>query len=323
MAGDLVRRPDASVATDTPVSTHVAFIATAFLAGYDARTRDAYATDLRQFFTWCTEIRVDPLAARRAHLQVYGRMLEEQLGRSKATVARKLSAIAGFFRYAVDEDLLGRNPAANIRRPRLSDESPRFGLDRHELARMLAIANTAGPVAYALVCLLALNGLRVTEACSAGVDDLSDERGHRLLAITRKGGKKERVPLAPRTAAAVAALPSLLSSCTADAAGDATGFIPAAPPAATLLGINRFTAWRIIRRLAHNAGITKTISPHSLRHTFVTLALDAGVELRDVQDAAGHADPRTTRRYDRSRHSLDRAATYRVAAFVDVAEAAV
>jgi site-specific recombinase XerD len=64
------------------------------------------------------------------------------------------------------------------------------------------------------------------------------------------------------------------------------------------------------------AGITKRISPHSLRHSFITAALDAGVTLRDVQEAASHADPRTTMRYDRARHSLDRHATYIVAAYV-------
>ena len=61
------------------------------------------------------------------------------------------------------------------------------------------------------------------------------------------------------------------------------------------------------------AGITKRISPHSLRHSFITAALDAGVPLRDVQEAASHADPRTTMRYDRARRSLDRHATYIVA----------
>ncbi len=67
---------------------------------------------------------------------------------------------------------------------------------------------------------------------------------------------------------------------------------------------------------ARAAGITKRISPHSLRHSFITAALDAGVPLRDVQDAASHADPRTTMRYDRARHSLDRHATYIVSTFV-------
>lgn len=71
-----------------------------------------------------------------------------------------------------------------------------------------------------------------------------------------------------------------------------------------------------MKRLARRAGINKRISPHSLRHSFITAALDAGVSVRDVQDAASHSDPRTTMRYDRARHSLDRHATYVVAAFI-------
>lgn len=66
--------------------------------------------------------------------------------------------------------------------------------------------------------------------------------------------------------------------------------------------------------VANRAGITKRLSPHSLRHGFVTLSLEAGATLTDVQDAAGHADPRTTRRYDRARHRLDAAPTYTLAA---------
>ena len=72
----------------------------------------------------------------------------------------------------------------------------------------------------------------------------------------------------------------------------------------------------IVRRLAKRAGIDKRISPHSLRHSFITAALDAGVPLRDVQEAASHSDPRTTMRYDRGRGSLDRHATYIVSTFV-------
>ena len=71
-----------------------------------------------------------------------------------------------------------------------------------------------------------------------------------------------------------------------------------------------------MKRLARRAGIAKRISPHSLRHSFITAAPDAGVPLRDVQEAASHADPRTTMRYDRGRQSLDRHATYIVATFL-------
>ncbi len=80
--------------------------------------------------------------------------------------------------------------------------------------------------------------------------------------------------------------------------------------------MDRYAADRTVKRLAKRAGITKRISPHSLRHSFITSALDAGVALRDVQEAASHADPRTTMRYDRARQSMDRHATYIVAAFV-------
>jgi len=80
--------------------------------------------------------------------------------------------------------------------------------------------------------------------------------------------------------------------------------------------MDRHAATRIVNRLAKRAGITKHISPHSLRHSFITAALDAGVPLRDVQIAARHADPRTTTRYDRARHNLDRHASYVVTAFI-------
>ena len=81
--------------------------------------------------------------------------------------------------------------------------------------------------------------------------------------------------------------------------------------------MDRHAASRIVHRAAKNAGLAnKTISPHTLRHAFITAALDAGVALRDVQQAASHADPRTTMRYDRARVSLDRHATYIVAAYL-------
>jgi site-specific recombinase XerD len=80
--------------------------------------------------------------------------------------------------------------------------------------------------------------------------------------------------------------------------------------------LDRHGAARAVRRAARRAGITKPVGPHTLRHAFITAALDAGVPLRDVQEAASHADPRTTMRYDRARGSLDRHATYIVAPYV-------
>jgi site-specific recombinase XerD len=80
--------------------------------------------------------------------------------------------------------------------------------------------------------------------------------------------------------------------------------------------LDRHAAARIVRRIARRAGLNKRVGPHTLRHAFITAALDAGVALRDVQEAASHADPRTTMRYDRARVSLDRHATYIVSTFI-------
>jgi site-specific recombinase XerD len=80
--------------------------------------------------------------------------------------------------------------------------------------------------------------------------------------------------------------------------------------------LDRHCAGRIVRKVARRAGITEAVTPHTLRHAFITAALDAGVPLRHVQEAASHADPRTTMRYRGARGSLDRHATYIVAAYI-------
>ena len=80
--------------------------------------------------------------------------------------------------------------------------------------------------------------------------------------------------------------------------------------------LDRSGAARIVRCLARQAGIRKRVGPHTLRHAFITAALDAGVPLRDVQEAASHADPRTTMRYDRARTNLDRHPNYVLAAYM-------
>lgn len=275
-----------------PQVDQAALLAAAFLAGYSGRTREAYAADLKQWGAFCDENGVPVLAAVRAHVQVYAQRLTEA-GRAPSTVARKLSAIAGFYGYCVIEGAIAKSPAAHVRRPKVSGDSTRLGLDKDELRQLLAAAAAAGPRALALVSLLSLNGLRVSEACGARASDVGDVHGRPVLAILRKGGKRAVAPLAPRTAEAIAKL---------GRTGDEL-----------LIGCDRYAAWRLLRQVVDAAGIAKHISPHSLRHTFVTLSLEAGVPLHDVQDAAGHADPRTTQRYNRARHQLEHHATYAVA----------
>jgi integrase/recombinase XerD len=115
----------------------------------------------------------------------------------RATITRRLSTIAGFYRYAVEEELLDHSPAAHVRRPRVDYESHAVGLDRNELSALLVAAGLGLPGEHALISLLALTG------SGAGIEALGIERGHRTLVITRKGGKVVTIPLAPRTARAI------------------------------------------------------------------------------------------------------------------------
>jgi len=278
------------------------FALSGFLAGYSGLTREAYALDLRQFAQWCEDHGLHLFAARRADIECFGRDLESR-GRAQATVSRRLSTIAGFYRYAVDEELLEHSPAVHVRRPRLDYESHATGLDRNEVGALLVAAGLGPAPEHALISLLALNGLRVSEATGADIEAIGLERGHRTLTVLRKGGKVVTIPLAPRTARAIDL--AIGERCEGPIFLGTDGN-----------RLDRHGAGRIVRRVARRAGITKRVGPHTLRHAFITAALDAGVPLRDVQEAASHADPRPTMRYDRARVSLDRHATYIVSAFI-------
>jgi site-specific recombinase XerD len=170
-----------------------------FLAGYTGSTRVSYSTDLRLFAEWCATSGVRLLGVKRAHVELFARHMEAN-GRMRSTVARRLSTLASFYRYCHVEGLLRRNPAANVRRPKVDHESRTLGLDRNELGALLVQAGLGSPRDHALIALLALNGLRISEALGADVTDLDIERGHRTLRVLRKGGKRVTIPLAPRTA---------------------------------------------------------------------------------------------------------------------------
>src|SRR5215475_9856727 len=173
-----------------------------FLTGYTGLTREAYALDLRQYASWCQHRHLRLFQARRADIECFARDLEA-CGRARATITRRLCTLAGFYKYAVEEELLDHSPAAHVRRPRLDYESHVTGLDRNELGALLVAAGLGQPAEHALVSLLALNGLRVSEATGANIECLGVERGHRTLVVTRKGGKIVTIPLAPRTARAI------------------------------------------------------------------------------------------------------------------------
>lgn len=236
-----------------------------YLAGYRGETRHHAESDLRVHLTWCQERGLDPLAARRPHIELYVRWMQETRRYAASTVSRRVSVVGAFYRTCVIDEILEHSPADHVRRPNVPPESPTRGLTHLQLEALLVAARTSGnPCDFALVCLLGLLGLRIFEACAAG------ERVAGPLLLNTQGRR-----------------------------------------------MGRHAATRRLRRLAAAAGTrVARMHPHMLRHTYVTTMLDAGVDLRDVQIAARHADPRTTMRYDRARTTLDRRPNYILAAYM-------
>lgn len=256
-------------------------------------TRAAYRRDWDQFSDWCEARGVDALAASRQDVDRYRQRLLRHHARS--TVARKLSTLSSFYRYGTLEypDIVTDNPALRVRRPRVARESNRSGLDLEEARAVLALARAEGGRDAAVMLLLAWTGIRVMELRNASVTDLSVERGQRMLTVTRKGGKKQTLMIAPEAAAALDAYLD----------GRASGpLIMGARGGA----VSRYEVAAIVDRYVTRASIVKRITPHSMRHTFATLALDAGADIREVQRMMGHASVDTTMRYDRARDRVDR-----------------
>lgn len=281
-------------------------------------TREAYRRDVAAFLAWCAEHDVEPLQARFTHVNEYARALESTVdprsGRTLAptTVARKLSGLSSWYDFLLKLQAVPANPVGGADRPSVDrDHSATVGMSPPEVDALLRAAEADSSRHHAIIALLADLGLRVGEVCRLAVDDLGHERGHRTVRFTGKGGKPRRRALAPGTAAALDRYLQDRARIAGVAVDDLTGpvFVTQAGSA-----IDRHSVFRLVRRLAEKAGIPSAdhLSPHSLRHAFATTARSEGVPLEDVQDAMGHADPRTTRRYDRDRHNLDRDPSYAI-----------
>jgi integrase/recombinase XerD len=272
-----------------------------FLARYKAKTAYQYRIDLRQWFTWCADHHLHPLRdVRRPHVELYARHLEQRF--AVTTAGRRLSTVCGYYRYAVIDEHIDRDPACYCRRPKQPEDSQTLGLSHLQFEAVL-VASRARVDDHALIALLGLCGLRVHEAYGLDVTSLSFEHGHRTIRFVGKGSKPAVMPLPPMVARAL------------------EGAVRGRDVGPLLLGrdgqrLNQQACSRIVTRVAAKAGVRFRLTPHGLRHTYVTTMLDAGVPLRDVQIAARHADPRTTTRYDRARQSLDRHGNYVLSAFM-------
>jgi integrase/recombinase XerD len=301
-----ISQPGPAVSGVVVTTSRVLRIAVAaYLARFKGQSRIHTESDLRGYLVSCDQRDLDPLAVSRPHVELYIRWLQEVRRYRPSTVSRRMSVVAGFYRTCVIDGVLEHSPAEYVRRPHVPAESPTLGLTHLQFEAMSTAAKqSSNRCDFALVSMLGLLGLRIFEATGSDIEDLGEEHGHRVLRVHGKGNKIVLVPLPPAVGRAIeraiddrAAGPILLTSRGTR--------------------MDRHCATRRLQHLADHAGVRlPRMHPHMLRHTFVTTMLDAGVDLRDVQIAARHADPRTTMRSDRARTNLDRHPNYILAAYM-------
>ena len=317
-----------------------------WLANQDSpHTRTAYARDLAgivppsktgktrpkpalapSWLEWCASFGADPVAVTPDHVALYARTLEAS-GLARTSRARKLSAVSSFYKHLVQRGVIAASPA-QVKRPKVSrDVRKAPGLTRAQVHALIRAADTdmgkQQARTSALIATIVYTGGRVSEAVGANVADMGIDRGHRVLWVTRKGGKRQALalpgPAAERIDDYLAQRADLSTVPARRGQEGAPGRVPLFP---TSHGKRLLPAdvWKLVRRLGGAAGfppeLVSRLGPHALRATFITLSLDAGAPIRDVQDAAGHDSADTTRGYDRSRHNLDRAPGWKLAAYL-------
>ena len=270
--------------------------------GAPPATRNAYAADLDQLVRALAARGVDagnPGSVTGRHIQAWVGQLF-RAGLAKSSMARKLAAARSFFRYLQRQGRVETNVAAEVHNPRQERRQPRI-LNREEAGALLgavtggARGDPASPEAARMACrdlalaeLLYGSGLRISEALGLDVDDIQLAGG--MARVMGKGGRERMAPLSD---ASVAALAAWLEDRPYLAAVDCPALFVGARGAR----LNRREAARRIAALCRQAGLDVTVSPHTLRHSFATHLLDAGADLRSVQELLGHKRLATTQRY--------------------------
>jgi integrase/recombinase XerD len=234
----------------------------AYLARFKGTSREHTNSDLRCYLAWCAEGGLDPLLARRPHLELYIRWMQEVRRFKPSTVSRRFSVTAGFYRTCVIDGVLEHSPAEYVRRPAVPAESPTLGFTHLQFEDLLTAARESpNRNDFALVAMLGLLGLRIFEATGADIGDLGEEHGHRVLRVCGKGGKVVLVPLPPAVARAI------------DRAVSGRG------AGAVLLNsrgtrMDRHAATRRLRSLAGTARVRLARThPHMLRHILSALCM--------------------------------------------------
>ena len=272
-----------------PTAASSAGLVEAWLAGHaSANTRSAYRIDLATFGRWCAQHQAVPLAADASTLAAFS-LARQAAGDSDATMRRRWSSLSSFYQYAINAGTLATNPVDGVARPAelLGNPSQTVLLSTDAVDAYLAMATALDPRLDALVSMLVRDGIKLGEALSLDVDDISG-RPPRTSVTIRRNGKTRRVTLDESTAHAV-------RRC----AGRRTGqplFISdhrarTRPPQR----LSRFGADHLIRQLRNSND--ERVTANELRRYYITSQHHNGVALDDLRDDAGLSDTRSIARF--------------------------
>ena len=261
-------------------------------SGHSANTVESYLRDLRRLGEFATARGVrDPARLTRSLLRDFVYLLKD-LGLSAASIRRGVSAIRTYFGFLVGEGRVMEDPSDRLESPRRGRTLPPT-LSVSEMERLLASPQVDEPLAWRDRALLELAygaGLRVSELCGLALTDLLLTEN--LVRIFGKGGKERLVPIGRSVIGAVSVY--LHTKRPALDRGKSKGRVLLNARGEPL---SRVGAWGIVKRASQRAGITKRVTPHTLRHSFATHLLEGGADLRAVQEMLGHADLSTTQIY--------------------------
>jgi site-specific recombinase XerD len=280
-----------------------------------ARTRRAYKQDVAHFMRTLGIATPEQLRQvdHRAVI-AWERIMREKEGAAASTVRRRLAALPSLFKHLVRHGGAGRNPVVGVQRPSMNREEGSTAAFSKAQARRLLDAPPAGTVAglrdRAILSVGLQVGLRRAEIAALTVGDLHQNRGLDALRLTRKGGRRDSLAINPQTAARIRAYLDQAGH-GADHGGPLfrplRGNAKAHDPAGRM---DPDAIDRILRKYAAGIGLARGYSAHSMRATFITTALENGAQLEDVQKAAGHRDPSTTKLYDRRGYNPEKAASF-------------
>ena len=261
-------------------------------SGHSANTVESYLRDLRRLGEFATSRGVrDPGRLTRPLLRDFVFMLKD-VGLSSASIRRGVSAIRTYYGFLVGEGRVQEDPSDRLETPRRGRALPET-LSVKEVEALLASVKVEEPLAWRDRALLELGygaGLRVSELCGLALRDLL--LSENLVRIFGKGGKERLVPLGRAVIGAVSVY--LHTKRPQLDRGKSKGRVLLNARGEPL---SRVGAWGIVKRATRRAGITKRVTPHTLRHSFATHLLEGGADLRAVQEMLGHADLSTTQIY--------------------------